>query len=62
MHKALCVYMHIPKYKLYKPYNIALMYVFRTDHLALINNLVCSSMWMATSLIPGFALLLVFLC
>ena len=37
-----CVYIYTPKYKPLSLYNVLCMYVFRTHHLALDNQMVCS--------------------
>jgi hypothetical protein len=49
-----CLYTHIPKYFLLMLYTISCMYIFRIDHLAVDNQLVCSSLGRTTSLTSGF--------
>ena len=46
----------VPKYSLLSPYYVTYMCVFRADHLALDNHLVCSSTprWITTSSTPRF--------
>ena len=40
----ICIYMYIPKYSLLSPCDVTCMFVSRADHLALDNQLVCSSL------------------
>lgn len=54
----LFTYLYIPKYNLLSPYKVTCMYVFRTDYLALDNQLVCTSLGRATAPVPPPAPLL----
>lgn len=40
----ICILIYIPKYNLFSLHNVACMYVFRPDHLAMDKQLVCSSL------------------
>lgn len=55
------VYIHILKFRLFSPY-VTCMYVFRTDCLALNNQLMCSSMGKTSSLSSKFLQLPMVLC
>lgn len=49
-----CVYILVPKYVLSSTYNVTCMYIFRAGHLALGNQLVCSSLWEIAFPTPSF--------
>jgi hypothetical protein len=46
--------MYVPKYNLLSSHHLTFMYVFRADHLAPDNQLVCSSLGRATYPAPSF--------
>lgn len=58
----ICIYKCIPKYILFSPHKVSRVYVFKADHLALDNQLRCSSLEMTTSPDPNFPQLSVVLC
>lgn len=63
IHICICLYRYILKYNLLSPYNVTCMCVFRTDCLALDNQLVCSSLGNNTIFsFPKFTRLLAVQC
>lgn len=54
IHSYICIFLYIPKYNLFSPYNVTCMRVFRTELLALDNRLVCSSLGRIISSAPSF--------